>query len=254
MLCDGQIKQFEQDGFVRIDEAFPREVAAQARDYLWRDLGCDEADPATWPRTVARLGMYTQTPFVEAANTLKLHAAFDQLCGAGGWQRCMSMGTFPIRFPSDDDAGDTGWHVDAGFGWDAPDFMEWRLNVHSKGRALLMLFLFSDIDHDDAPTRLRAGSHSDIARLLAAADEHGLSLRALAARNFASELDRREDYAVGPAGTVYLCHPFLVHAAQRHRGKAPRFLAQPPLLPTRPLSISDPVTPVERAIAHALHA
>ncbi len=33
--------------------------------------------------------------------------------------------------------------------------------------------------------------------------------------------------ATGEAGTVYLCHPFLVHAAQIHRGKRPRFMAQP---------------------------
>jgi hypothetical protein len=35
--------------------------------------------------------------------------------------------------------------------------------------------------------------------------------------------------ATGEAGTIYLCHPFLVHAAQMHRGSIPRFMAQPPL-------------------------
>ena len=30
----------------------------------------------------------------------------------------------------------------------------------------------------------------------------------------------------GAAGDVYLCHPFLVHAAQRHRGSSPRVLSQ----------------------------
>lgn len=33
-------------------------------------------------------------------------------------------------------------------------------------------------------------------------------------------------------GTVYLCDPFLVHSAQPRRGKQPRLMAQPPLLPT----------------------
>ncbi len=28
---------------------------------------------------------------------------------------------------------------------------------------------------------------------------------------------------------MYLCHPFLVHAAQAHRGRNPNFMAQPPL-------------------------
>jgi hypothetical protein len=57
--------------------------------------------------------------------------------------------------------------------------------------------------------------------------------------------------ATGSAGDVYLCHPFLVHAAQSHRGTAPRFIAQPPLEPTRELQIDRPgwtYCPVERAI------
>ena len=40
-----------------------------------------------------------------------------------------------------------------------------------------------------------------------------------------------ETTTTGAAGTVYLCHPFLVHAGQLHRGATPRFLAQPPLIP-----------------------
>jgi hypothetical protein len=34
-------------------------------------------------------------------------------------------------------------------------------------------------------------------------------------------------HAVGRAGDVYLCHPFLVRAAQTHCGAKPRFIAQP---------------------------
>ena len=61
--------------------------------------------------------------------------------------------------------------------------------------------------------------------------------------------------AAGEAGTVYLCHPFLVHAAQLHRGSSPRFLAQPPLHPAESLQLcrSDGrYSPVERAIRQAL--
>ncbi len=60
--------------------------------------------------------------------------------------------------------------------------------------------------------------------------------------------------ATGEAGTVYLCHPFLVHAAQMHRGApgtAPRFLAQPPLLEATPLRLQRDdadYSPVEAAI------
>jgi hypothetical protein len=73
-----------------------------------------------------------------------------------------------VRFPSVD-PGDAGWHIDVSFGTEAADFMSWRANIHSKGRALLMLFLFSDVGQLDAPTRIRVGSHADIARQLAPA-------------------------------------------------------------------------------------
>lgn len=59
----------------------------------------------------------------------------------------------------------------------------------------------------------------------------------------------------GEAGTVYLCHRFLVHAAQPHRGRRPRFLAQPPLLPEDPDNRPRHArTPVEEATARALDA
>ncbi|RKG76812.1 phytanoyl-CoA dioxygenase family protein [Corallococcus terminator] len=255
MLDDAQVEQFMRDGFVRIDHAFPREVADEARGILWRDTGCDPALPSTWTRPVIRLGMYSQPPFIAAANTPVLHAAFDRLVGAGRWLPCRAMGTFPVRFPSPEDPGDAGWHIDASFDYEKPDFFDWRANVTSKGRALLMLFLFSDAGEDDAPTRIRVGSHHDIARRLAPAGEAGLTLRELAADGFAVSHDRAQALATGEAGTVYLCHPFLVHSAQPHHGTRPRFMAQPPLLPREPLSLTRSpadTSPVEQAIRRAL--
>ena len=134
-LTPAQIEQFISDGFVRIDHAFPRAVADAARSILWQATGCRPDDPATWTQPVIRLGMFTQPPFIEAANTPRLHAAFDQLVGPGRWRRPAAMGTFPVRFPSAVDPGDTGWHIDVSFGTDTSDFMSWRANYHSKGRA-----------------------------------------------------------------------------------------------------------------------
>jgi hypothetical protein len=145
------------------------------------------------------------------------------------------------------------WHVDVSFGTDSPDFMSWRANIHSKGRALLMLFLFSDVGEHDAPTRIRVASHVDVARRLAPAGEQGLTLRELAADGFAASETRPIVSATGDAGTVYLCHPFLVHAAQLHHGTRPRFLAQPPLLPVDPDNRPHgDLNAVEQATARAL--
>ncbi len=253
-LSAAQIAQFIDDGFVRLDHAFSPDIAAAARALLWRETGCDPDRPEGWTRPVVRLGHYTAGPFIAAAATPALHAAFDQLVGPGRWLPVGAMGTFPVRFPAAGDPGDTGWHIDVSFGTEDPDFMAWRANVTSRGRALLMLFLFSDIGPDDAPTRIRVGSHRDIARRLAPAGETGLTLGQLAANDFAEGARRAEVAATGPAGTVYLCHPFLVHSAQAHRGTQPRFMAQPPLLPRMPLDPfgPGPLAPVEEAIARAL--
>ncbi|PYU54314.1 MAG: phytanoyl-CoA dioxygenase [Acidobacteria bacterium] len=259
MVGDAQIRQFIRDGFVKIQEAFPRELADESRSILWRDTGCDEADPTTWTKPVIRLGMYEQAPFTRAANMPVLHQAFDQLVGPGRWRPRSDLGMFPIRFPSPDDPGDAGWHVDSSFPpdlGDTNDFLNWRINVFSKGRALLMLFLFSDVGESDAPTRIRVGSHLDVARILSPAGDNGLSARDLAAaEGFAETAARREVLATGDAGTVYLCHPFLVHAAQQHRGSRPRFLAQPPLVPAGPFLLNrtdGAYSPVEQAIRIAL--
>lgn len=251
-LTRDQIDRFIADGFVRIDDAFPTALADEARAVLWSEMGLRPDLPDQWTRPVVRLGMHAQPPLVEAANTPVLHAAFDQLVGPGGWRPCKAMGTFPVRFPSPDDPGDTGWHIDVSFG-DDPDFMQWRANVRSKGRCLLMLFLFSDVGEDDAPTRIRIGSHRAVARRLAPAGEAGVTLGELVADDFGGSGDCAQALAVGPAGTVYLCHPFLVHAAQPHRGTEPRFMAQPPLLPSDwPDGGVDPACPVGQAITQAL--
>lgn len=256
-LSDAQLGQFVQDGFVRLDDAFPRRLAEEGRAILWRDTGCDPLDRKTWTRPVVRLGYYGDKPFREAVNTPVLHGAFDQLVGNGRWCPRADLGSFPVRFPHAGDPGDTGWHVDLSFQGpsgnpnERDDFSAWRVNVTSRGRALLMLFLFSDVDETDAPTRIRAGSHRDMARLLEPAGEAGMShlmLDDVAA-------DRPEALAVGKAGTVYLCHPFLIHAAQPHRGAVPRFMAQPPLHPAEPFHLErgdGDYSPVELAIRRAL--
>lgn len=251
---NAQIDSFVTDGFVRIDNAFSSQSAEEGRAILWRDTGCGPNDPSTWTQPVIRLGGYADAPFREAANTPRLHAAYDKLVGEGRWIAPQGLGTFPVRFPSPEAPGDDGWHVDVSFGLpedDPNDFMSWRANVKSRGRALLMLFLFSDVGPDDAPTRIRKGSHAAIARQLLPNGERGLTLGQLAADDFASTADCEETLATGPAGTVYLCHPFLVHAAQPHRGIQPRFMAQPPLMPAHEFDPALPPSPVQIAIRKA---
>ena len=84
-LTAAQINSFIADGFVRIDEAFPRTLADQGRAILWRETGCDPNDPSTWTQSVIRLGFYHDAPFRDAANTARLQSAYNQLVGEGRW-------------------------------------------------------------------------------------------------------------------------------------------------------------------------
>ncbi|WUH98716.1 phytanoyl-CoA dioxygenase family protein [Spirillospora sp. NBC_00431] len=249
------VDSFIEDGFVHLREAFPRGLADDCREIIWRDLGAAPGDPSTWPSPIAARPDHTRPPFVAAANTPRLHAAFDALVGEGRWTPRASLGGFVIRFPSDEPAVVDGWHVDVSFpgpGSSPGDYMTWRANVSSRDRALLMFFLLSDIGPDDAPTRLRAGSHRHVARVLEPEGEDGLDARELARRADAATAHLPTVQATGQAGDVYLCHPFLVHAGQPHRGTTPRFLAQPKLEPSGPLRPATAASPVEAAIAQAL--
>ncbi len=250
-LTHKEIEHFIHQGFVRLDHSFSKEIADAALDILWKDLPCDRSAPSTWKEPVIRLGMYHQGPFVDSVNTPRLHTAFDQLIGQDKWIPCRNVGTFPVRFPSDQQPADTGKHVDASFPGNDPDnYFEWRVNVKSKGRALLMLILYSDVSVNDAPTVIYEGSHIDVARLLSKEGDAGLSYMELAGR-LDGLPERKKTFATGKAGTVYLCHPFLVHSAQPHRGNTPKFMAQPPLLLKGELAISDAEAgypPVAKAI------
>jgi hypothetical protein len=146
--------------------------------------------------------------------TPALYEAFDKLVGPGRWLRRPNVGNFAVRFPSQADPGDLGWHVDLSFPGETGDpcgrdYSAWRVNVMSRDRALLMLFSFSDVGEDDAPTRIRVGSHFDTARLLAPAGEAGmvhLQLSDVGA-------EREIALAIGEAGTVYCPVEIAIRAA-----------------------------------------
>jgi hypothetical protein len=222
VLTDREIQTFRDDGFVRVERAFSEESARRCRDRLWQELDEDPNDRRTWLRSVARLFAPNDTAFADAASSPRWRQAIAEVAGPDAALTDSVGGTFAIRFPVGGDPGDDGWHVDGSF--TGPDGAYW-VNHRSRGRALLMLALFSDVGPNDAPTRLRVGSHRLVPAALRPFGEAGtLSLRL----ELPSEVhDRPVAFATGRAGDVYLCHPFLVHAAQRNLGRGPRFVAQP---------------------------
>jgi hypothetical protein len=245
--------RFVRDGFVRVDQAVPAEVVDACVSLLWNEIDAVPDDPGTWTRPVYWVGSMAQPPFAEAARAPVLLDALDVLVGPGRWQPRGELGAFPLRFPHVEEPDDAGWHIEGSY--TPPGETSYFTNVHSSHRALLMLFLFTDVGEHDAPTRIRAGSHLDVPRVLRRYGDRGASGVVLSPEVDAATAHRPVALATGRAGDVFICHPFLVHAAQPHHGTRPRFMAQPCFYPSdahmeRPYAGND--APIGRTIRQAL--
>ena len=228
VLSDDDISTFLADGYVAVRGAVPGPVIGAIQDAVWAELGrqgVQRDDASTWTAPVARIPCPEGGPFAQAATRPVLRDACDQLIGPGRWWRRDGVGgTIPVRFPSEADPGDAGWHIEASY----EDRGQWRVNVGSRARGLLALYLLTDVDPDGAPTRLRPGSHRDVPPILAAAGDAGMEWLPAAQQAARASAHRPTALATGEAGDVFLCHPFLVHAASwPHRGQLPRMIAQP---------------------------
>lgn len=258
VLTPTEIERFVADGYVVMRGAVPRRTVEECWSEIAADLRRRGADPDqrdTWTSPVVRIDCPYTPAFAAAGTQPRLWEAYDQLLGAGTWHRVPVVGgTVPIRFPVPGDPGDAGWHVDGSFEIDGT----FGLNVHSRDRGLLCLFLFSDVSPDDAPTEIKVGSHLDLPPVLEPFGEAGADFITVAQSLPSSTFARRSAFATGAAGDVYICHPFLVHRATwPHRGDRPRAIAQPGIATKQPFALdpdADPaaVSPVERAILQAL--
>jgi hypothetical protein len=254
-LSPAELERFAAEGFVALRGAVPGEVARACRDRIAgaleaADPALDVADPATWDRPVRHGPPLLGECFLAAARSPALAGACDQLVGVGRWWPRAEVGTAVVRFPHADSGHDDGWHVDGN--------TDGTVDLGSRERALLLLFLLSDVGPDDAPTRIWVGSHRRVPALLVDGGERGVPFVELAQR-LGVPADAPPPgpmaLATGEAGDIYLCHPFLVHAAQRNRGRRVRFMTQPPLPPKGPLRLDRPDgrhSVVEQVVREAL--
>ena len=259
-LHEQQIDQFVEDGYLHLEEVVPAAVVAAGQEVIWSDIGMRPDDPASWTAPVLRVVPSDPRPFSAAFDNPRLSTAFDQIVGAGRWQHRPHLGQFVVRLPHRAAPSDTGWHVDESFPAEGRvdtrfDYSHWRVNVLSRQRALLLLFLFSDVGPDDGPTLIRVGSHLDVPALLRPAGLKGLPFSIATRLAAQASASRPVALATGRAGDVYLFHPFLVHAGQPVAGSNPRFVSQTPLVSEEPVILDQPAgadSPMESAVRRGL--
>jgi Phytanoyl-CoA dioxygenase (PhyH) len=246
------VDSFVRDGFVVVRRAVDTGTTAACRELIWESMarrGLRREDPATWPPLV-RIDDLDGGPFTAAGLSPALTAVYDELIGPDRWRSPVDVGrAVMVRFPSEERAG-AGYHIEASY--PGPDGQGWRVNVRSRARGLLALFLLTDVGLHDAPTRLVCGSHLIVTRFLAPYGEAGAD--ADTDLWYPSTLCRPVTHATGTAGDVFLCHPFIVHTATwPHRGTGPRMIAQPAVNAPAGFTLdgTDP-SPVASAITSGL--
>ena len=249
------IEDFCADGFVAVRGAVRPAIVQNCVLRIEGELraqGVDPRDSSSWTKPVVRFPCPSGPAFAEAGASPDLCQVYDVLVGPGRWVPHQGVGgTIPVRFPSTKNPGDAGWHIDGSYDVGG----QYWVNVQSRGRALLALFLFTDVSERDAPTEILVGSHLDVPRLLAPFGERGVHFGEVARALPRSTFRRPRVQATGRAGDVYVCHPFLVHRATwPHRGSRPRMLAQPSIPPHQPFALRDAteICAVERAILRGL--
>ncbi|SEK65059.1 phytanoyl-CoA dioxygenase family protein [Nonomuraea pusilla] len=235
------VDRFAAEGFAKVEAVVPREVGDAARALLWERIGLSPDDPSGWRQPVVWTSDLTgEGPFGQIAWSERLGEALDLVAGPGGWLPRGSLGNMPVRFPRVAPADDRGWHIDA----NTPR-ADGSWGVSGRPHTLLLLVLLSDVGEHDAPTRVRAGSHRDVAALLG---EEVLDPMAAGPLVDAASAHRPQVTATGVPGDAYLLHPFTVHAAQEHLGAEPRFMSQAPVMLAGPLAPGGPSV-LSRAVA-----
>ncbi|QHW33655.1 hypothetical protein GZH47_24560 [Paenibacillus rhizovicinus] len=174
VLTQSQIEQFIELGYVHLKEAFPRESALAAQQFLWTQLekqGVLKNDPSTWTQQMVHIREQFDDELFQVCNTERLANAIEDLIGEGRWkersvygqdERKTLWGWWPVNFSS---GADRPWDVPVkGWHWDG---MMRPHYVDSPEQGLLLLCVFSEIGPMGGSTLVAEGSHKIVANLLA---------------------------------------------------------------------------------------
>ncbi|NKB68243.1 MAG: hypothetical protein GKR89_14370 [Candidatus Latescibacteria bacterium] len=249
ILTQSQIDHFIDRGHVVVEQAFPRQLAAEWVELAYRRLGCAPDDPASWPEERVHMPGMNRVSISEVAPRV-----WGAICDLiGGPQRCataepswsdgfivnFSLGADKPWQPPSPQAG--GWHKDGDF---------FRHFLDSPEQGLLTIVVWSDIEPQSGGTFVACDSVRPVARRLY---EHP---EGLPPSGFGELVQECRDFVeiTGRAGDVVLLHPFVLHAASQNPSGRPRFITNPPVGLKEPMDFCGGAAcaPVERAVLAGL--
>lgn len=252
VLSPDDIRSFEERGYVRLPEAFPRDSALTMQDFMWDQLkqlcGIDRHDRSTWTNRWHGLNKTGRHGIYKGVGSPRMLGAIDQLLGAGTWTKAEGWGGFLVTFPQGNDqpwdVTTEQWHWDGGPA------------QHVGGLSGLFIFtLYSHVAPQGGGTLIVEGSHRLIMSFFRGLDpnrlsgkQKGLKRHFYRSHPWLAELtgqapDSRDrvrplmeettvidDVPVrvveltGEPGDAVLCHPSIFHARSFNRAEVPRFM------------------------------
>jgi hypothetical protein len=209
-------EQFIEQGFVRLTQAFPDELATRLADDIWAELarrhGMSRENPATWtPVRPTGLGGLRRRRVFDALATPRVVETIGELVGTSDWPAPFSWGDPLVTMPTTGQwrVPDTGWHID----------FPARSTLRLKWLAYL-----APVVAGGGGTVVLAGSHRLVEQYLREhPDDPGRSATVRDTVLGAGPLSAVE--LVGEPGDVVFLHPHLFHAAAPNHASAPRLMA-----------------------------
>jgi hypothetical protein len=294
VLTNEQVEYFKEFGWVKVEEAYPRQTALDAQQIVWDNVekrGILKNDKSTWTEEMVKLNeVYFEKEF-QLCNTSHMADAIEDLVGEGRLanrivygesspENQSGYGWWPVNFYM---GKDKPWDVPTeGWHWDGIQFKHY---IDSPDQGLLCLCLFSEINIQGGGTLIAEGSHKLVAKFLAEQTE-GIELKdalplmkqshpwlsELTGSDNVSDGNRIDKFmnwhtdadgvrlkvteTTGSPGDIFLCHPFLFHAASQNHLGVPRFMCNrtTPLKDRLQLKREDgsPYSPLETSIRNVL--
>jgi hypothetical protein len=213
-ITSEQKRQFEEQGYVLVSGLIAPEIAEAAAGALWRGLGADPDDRATWQNVP--VGSSHKDPAILACFTPEVLAAAAGLAGEDPATFKAPSSTLTLNiFPQEGPWSHHGPHIDHALARDGYKVFPRPLRIAS------ILYL-NDVPQHGAPTVVWPGSHRKIEALAKSDPAHYELMQTL--NQELGSLDLGEPIEIpGRRGDILFYHYLTAHSGSRNATDTPRF-------------------------------